>query len=251
MSGHSKWANIKHRKAKGDALKGNLFSKMSKEIIVAARQGGGNPDANTRLRIAIQKARDANVPWENIQRAIKRGTGELEGAVYEEITYEGYGPGGVAVMVDVMTDNRNRTASDIRYIFSKNGGNLGETGSVAWLFKKKGYITVDKAPNLSEDDLLMAALDGGAEDMSSDDKDVFEITTAPEDLYKVKEHLEKLGIKTSSAEVTMIPQTTVKLSGHQAEQMMRLYEALEEHDDVQKVYANFDIDEEEMEKLIK
>jgi YebC/PmpR family DNA-binding regulatory protein len=248
MSGHSKWANIKHRKAKGDAQKGNIFSKMAKEIIVAARHGGGNPDSNLRLRIAIQKARDLNVPWDNIQRAIKRGTGELEGIQYEELTYEGYGPGGVAIMVDVMTDNRNRTASDLRYIFSKNGGNMAESGSVAWMFRKRGHIAVDKGGKVSEDDLMMVALDAGAEDFTSDDEEVYEVVTLPEDLYKVKEFLESKGGRCSSAEVTMLPQTTVSVAGREAEQLLRLMETMEDHDDVQKVYANFDISEEELAK---
>jgi len=248
MSGHSKWANIKHRKAKGDAQKGNIFSKMAKEIIVAARHGGGNPDSNLRLRIAIQKARDLNVPWDNIQRAIKRGTGELEGIQYEELIYEGYGPGGVAIMVDVMTDNRNRTASDLRYIFSKNGGNMAESGSVAWMFRKRGHIAVDKGGKVSEDDLMMVALDAGAEDFTSDDEEVYEVVTLPEDLYKVKEFLESKGGRCSSAEVTMLPQTTVSVAGREAEQLLRLMETMEDHDDVQKVYANFDISEEELAK---
>lgn len=246
MSGHSKWANIRHKKAKGDAQKGNVFSKMAKEIIVAARQGGGNPDGNTRLRIAIQKARDSNVPWDNIQRAIKRGTGELEGVSYEEIRYEGYGPGGVAVMVDVMTDNRNRTAADIRYLFSKNGGSLGESGSVAWVFKKKGYIVVEKSAGIDEDDLMMAALEAGAEDIDSASDDVYSVITAPDELYQVKERMEALRVPLASAEVTMLPSTTVRLAGREAELMLKLMDALEDHDDVQKVYANFDISDEEM-----
>ncbi len=247
MAGHSKWANIKHRKARGDAQKGNVFAKVAKEIIVAAKQGGANPDANTRLKIAVQKAREANVPWDNIQRAIKRGTGELDGSSYEEFTYEGYGPGGVAVMLNVMTDNRNRTASDVRYAFSKNGGNLGENGSVGWLFSKKGYITVLKHA-ISEDDLMLACVEAGAEDLNSTDEEVYEVLTAADELYKVKEMLEQQGVDIASAEISMIPSTTISLSGREAEQMLKLMEMLDAHDDVQQVFANFDISEEEMQK---
>lgn len=250
MAGHSKWANIKHRKARGDAAKSNLFAKMAKEVAVAAKEGGSNPDTNTRLRLAITKAREANVPWDNIQRAIKRGSGELDGVSYDEVTYEGYGPGGVAVMAQAMTDNRNRTASDIRYIFSKNGGNLGESGSVAWLFTRMGSITVSKDSGVGEDALFDAVLEAGAEDLSTDDELVYEISTLPEDLYRIKEHLEGLGIEVLSAENIMSPQNTVSITGQQAEQMMRLYEGLDEHDDVQNVYANFDIDDDELETLI-
>lgn len=243
MSGHSKWATIKRKKAKVDAQRGKVFTRLAKEIIVAARQGGGDPDGNIRLKTAIQRAKEANIPNDNIMRAIQKGTGELGGSNYEEITYEGYGPGGVAVMIEIMTDNRNRTAGEIRYIFSRNGGSLGETGCVAWMFQEKGLIVVEKADNeRDEDDLMLLALDSGADDFKADD-DSFEITSEPGELQAVREALEKAGVKIALAEVTMVPQSTVKLEGKEAEQMMRLTDTLEEHDDVQDVYANFDIDE--------
>ncbi|MDP2857765.1 MAG: YebC/PmpR family DNA-binding transcriptional regulator [Bacillota bacterium] len=247
MSGHSKWANIRHRKAKGDAAKGNVYSKMAKEIMVAARHGGGNPDGNFRLKIAIQKARDFNVPWDNIQRAIKRGTGELEGITLEELTYEGYGPGGVAVVVEVLTDNRNRTASDLRYIFSKSGGNLAESGATSWLFKPKGSIMIEKE-GISEDDLMVAALDAGADDLLPGDDESFEVTTAVESFGDVEHYLRSHGVKVASSELIRIPQTTVQVTGREAEQTLRLMESLEEHDDVQKVFSNFDISDEELDK---
>jgi YebC/PmpR family DNA-binding regulatory protein len=246
MSGHSKWANIKHKKARGDAAKGNIFSKMAKEIIVAARHGGGNPDGNFRLAAAIAEARKNNVPWDNIQRAIKRGTGELDGTILEELTYEGYGPAGVAVLVDCMTDNRNRTAGDVRYIFSKNGGNLGESGSVAWQFKKRGYITVERESGINEDDLMMLVLDAGAEDMESGDDTMFEIYTNPDDLYVVRQFLEGKQVKVSSSEITMVPSVTVQVAGKEADLILKMMESLEEHEDVQKVYANFDMSDEEL-----
>lgn len=243
MSGHSKWANIKRRKAAVDAQKGRIFTRLTREIIVAARQGGGNPESNMRLKTAIEKARAANLPMENIQRAIARGTGELEGVNYEELVYEGFGPGGVAVIVDAMTDNRNRTTSDVRHIFQKHGGSLGETGSVAWMFDRKGVITVNaEAARMSEDDMILVAADAGAEDVSLDDG-VFEITTAAADLEKVRAALEKQGIPVESAEVTRVPKTTVSLSGEAAEKILRLADALEEHDDVQEVFMNADIQE--------
>lgn len=242
MSGHSKWSTIKRKKAKVDAQRGKIFTRLSKEIIVAARLGGGDPDNNPRLKVAIMRAREANIPNDNIQRAIMKGTGELGGGNYEELIYEGYGPGGVAVMMEIMTDNRNRTAGEIRHLFAKNGGNLGETGCVAWQFQKKGLIVVEPGAGLSEDDLLLAALDAGAEDMKTEE-DSYEIYTAPEEVEPVRQKLVGQGIVVAAAEVTMLPQTTVKLSGKEAEQMLKLMEALEEHDDVQEVYANFEIDE--------
>lgn len=243
MSGHSKWATIKRKKAKVDAQRGKIFTRLAREIIVAARQGGGDPEGNMRLKAAIQRAKEANIPNDNIMRAIQKGTGELGGASYEEITYEGYGPGGVAVMIEIMTDNRNRTAGEIRHIFSRNGGNLGETGCVAWMFQKKGLIVIDEGENKrDEDDLMLLAIESGAEDFKAED-DSYEITALPEDLETVKQALEQAGVKMAVAEVTMVPQTTVKLEGKEAEQMLRLMELLEDHDDVQNVYANFEIDD--------
>lgn len=247
MSGHSKWANIKHTKAKKDAERGNLFSKLAREIIVAARQGGGNLDANPRLRMAVEKARDANMPAENIARLIKRGTGELEGVAYEELTYEGYGPGGVAIMLEVVTDNRNRTTSELRYLFSRHGGSLGETGCVSWMFRKRGYISLDRSVG-DEDTVLAVALEAGAEDFQSDE-DSYEVITAPEDVDRVKAALEARGMRPEVAEVTMVPQSTVRVTGKEAEQVLRLMDALSEHDDVQRVFSNFDIAAEEMRRL--
>lgn len=247
MSGHSKWANIKHTKAKKDAERGNLFSKLAREIIVAARHGGGNIEANPRLRIAVEKAREANMPSDNITRLIRRGTGELEGVNYEELTYEGYGPGGVAIMLEVVTDNRNRTASELRYLFSRHGGSLGETGCVSWMFRKRGYISLDRAAG-GEDAVLTVALEAGAEDFQSDE-DSYEVITAPEDLERVRAALEQGGMRPEVAEVTMVPQSTVRVAGKEAEQLLRLMDALSEHDDVQRVYANFDIAAEEMRRL--
>ncbi|MCL6580335.1 MAG: YebC/PmpR family DNA-binding transcriptional regulator [Firmicutes bacterium] len=241
MSGHSKWANIKRRKAAVDAKKGALYTKLGREIIAAAREGGGNPDANFRLRLAIERAKAANMPSDNIQRAIMKGTGELqEGAALEEITYEGYGPGGMAVMVQVMTDNRNRATQEVRYIFSRHGGSLGEAGCVAWMFKKKGSIIVPREGNpVSEDDLLMLALDAGAEDVRTDEES-FEVLTAPADFQAVLEALKKAKVNVAEAEVTMVPQNTVDLDGEQAEKALALLEALEDCEDVQNVYASFE-----------
>jgi YebC/PmpR family DNA-binding regulatory protein len=244
MSGHSKWAGIKHKKAKVDAQRGRLFTKVIREITVAARVGGGDPAGNPRLRLAIERARAVNMPQENIQRAIQKGTGELPGVSYEEYVYEGYGPGGVAVMVEVQTDNKNRTTPEIRKIFARHGGNLGETGCVAWLFEKRGLIQVDAA-KVDEDRLLSVALEAGAEDVRRSDG-TFEVLTAPRDLERVKALLANEKIEIASGEVTMLPQTTVRLEGKQAQQMLQLMEELEEHDDVQNVYANFDIPEEIM-----
>lgn len=241
MSGHSKWANIKHQKEKTDAQRGKAFTKITREIVVAAKQGGGDPKANMRLRMAIQKARSVNMPMENIQRAIKRALGETGSEAYEEAVYEGYGPGGGAIMLDILTDNRNRTAGEIRYLFSKFGGNLGEAGCVAWMFDTRGLIVVQRdGCSLSEDDLMMAALEAGAEDVQAAG-DVYEILTEPGDLEKVQEALEAKGISILEAQVSRIPKTTVDLNAQDAARAARLVEALEDHDDVQNVYANFDV----------
>ncbi|HEX8747596.1 MAG TPA: YebC/PmpR family DNA-binding transcriptional regulator [Pyrinomonadaceae bacterium] len=245
MSGHSKWHTIKHKKGALDAKRGKLFTKLIKEITVAARTGGGDPDANARLRKAIADAKGANMPNDTIDRAVKRGTGELEGVSYDEITYEGYGPGGVAIMVESMTDNRNRTVAEIRHIFSKNGGNMGASGSVSYLFDKKGYIVVEKAAK-SEDELFELVIEAGAEDLR-DDEDNFEIITAPESFDAVLSAVKGAGIEPQVAEVEMIPQNYIKLEGQDAKQMLKLMESLEDHDDVQKVSANFDISEADME----
>ncbi|HEX8071673.1 MAG TPA: YebC/PmpR family DNA-binding transcriptional regulator [Pyrinomonadaceae bacterium] len=245
MSGHSKWHTIKHKKGALDAKRGKLFTKLIKEITVAARAGGsGDVDSNARLRKAVGDAKAANMPNDTIARAIRRGTGEEEGVHYEEITYEGYGPAGVAVMVDAMTDNRNRTVAEIRHLFGKNGGNLGESGSVRFMFEKRGYIVVDKAAK-PEDDLLELVLDAGADDLR-DDEDTFEILTAPDQFDAVLNAVKNAGIEPQVAEVEMVPNTYIKLTGNDARQMLKLVEALEDHDDVQKVSANFDIDEAEM-----
>jgi YebC/PmpR family DNA-binding regulatory protein len=244
MSGHSKWHSIKHKKGATDAKRGKLFTKFIKEITVAARSGGGDPDANARLRKAILDAKAGNMPNETIDRAVRRGTGAEDGVTYDEITYEGYGPGGVAMLIEAMTDNRNRTVAEIRHTFSKNGGNLGESGSVGWLFEKKGYIVVDKAAR-PEEELFDIALEGGADDVR-DDGDNFEIITSPENFESVQAAIKAAGIEPQVAEVSMVPQTYIKLEGGSAQTMLRLMEAMEDHDDVQKVYANFDIDEAEM-----
>lgn len=244
VSGHSKWANIRHKKAKVDATRGKIFTKVAREIIVAARQGGGDPEANFRLRMAIQKARSVNMPNDSIMRAIKRGIGESgEANAYEELTYEGYGPGGVALLLEVMTDNKNRAASDIRYLFSKHGGSLGEAGCVAWMFERRGLLAVDKERlGMSEDDLMALAVEAGAEDFKVEDGSV-EITTAYEDFEHVREFLESKGVEFTVAELSMIPKTTVEVTGKTAQQVLALIEDLEELDDVQEVYANFDIPE--------
>ncbi len=246
MSGHSKWHTIKHKKGATDAKRGKIFTKLIKEVTVAARTGGsGDVDLNARLRKAVTDAKAQNMPNDTIDRAVKRGTGELEGVNYEEITYEGYGIGGVAVLVETMTDNRNRTVAELRHLFSKNGGNLGESGSVAWMFDKKGLIVVDKAAK-PEDELFEIAIEAGAEDMQ-DDEDVFEIYTAPESFDAVLENVTKAGIEPQASEISMIPQNYIKLEGNDARAMLKLYEALDDHDDVQNVSANFDIDESEIE----
>ena len=244
MSGHSKWHSIKHKKGALDAKRGKLFTKFIKEITVAARSGGGDPEGNARLRKAIADAKAGNMPNDTIDRAIRRGTGEEAGVSYEEITYEGYGPGGVALMVQSMTDNRNRTVAEIRHIFSKNGGNLGESGSVGWMFDKKGYIVVDKVAK-SEEELFDLAIEAGADDLR-DDEDTFEIITSPEAFDGVLRAMKNAGIEPQVAEVEMVPQNYVHLEGGDARQMLKLMEALEDHDDVQKVSANFDISEADM-----
>ena len=244
MSGHSKWHSIKHKKGALDAKRGKLFTKFIKEITVAARSGGGDPDANARLRKAILDAKSGNMPNDTIERAIRRGTGEEEGVNYEEITYEGYGPGGVALLIQSMTDNRNRTVAEIRHLFSKNGGNLGESGSVGWMFEKKGYIVVAKAAK-SEEELFELAIEAGADDLR-DDEDNFEIITSPEAFEAVLTAVKGSGIEPQVAEIEMVPQNYVRLEGADARQMLKLVEALEDHDDVQKVSANFDISEADM-----
>ncbi|MGE5593660.1 MAG: YebC/PmpR family DNA-binding transcriptional regulator [Betaproteobacteria bacterium] len=247
MSGHSKWANIKHRKAKADAERGKMFTKVAREILVAAREGGPDPEANFRLRMAIERARAVNMPNDSIMRAIKRGAGESGTETYEEIIYEGYGPGGVAIMVEVMTDNRNRAASDIRHIFTRHGGNLGESGCVAWMFRKKGLLVVDLADSkMSEDDLMNLAVEAGAEDFKADGATV-EITTDPADFENVQRYLKGHGVAFTVAELTWVPQTTVRVTGKDARQVLTLTEELEDLDDVQQVHANFDIPDEEME----
>jgi YebC/PmpR family DNA-binding regulatory protein len=246
MSGHSKWHNIKIKKQKMDQVRGRLFSKMAREIMVAAKEGGGNPDANARLRTAIDRARDAGMPNDNIQRAIQRGAGELQGASYETVVYEGYAPGGVAVMVEALTDNRNRTAGEIRAIFSRHGATLGG-GSVAWMFDRLGLVTVARDGH-TEDDMLLAALEAGGEDVRTTE-DGFEITTRPEATYKVKEALAARGFTVAAAQVIMQPKTTVRVEGKDAQQVLRLMDALEEHDDVQAVHANFDIPDEIMQQV--
>ena len=247
MSGHSKWSSIKRKKGATDAKRGKVFTKLIKEITVAARIGGGDPEGNPRLRAAIAAAKADNMPKDNIERAIKKGTGELEGVSYEELIYEGYGPGGAAILIEAMTDNRNRTTADIRHIFSKGSGNLGEAGCVAWMFDKKGYLVVEKSA-VDEEKLMELALDAGAEDIEEGGKE-FEVITDPGSFDAVKEALDKAGIQYVLAEVTMYPQSTVKLEAKNADQMLRMMEQLEDQDDVQKVYANFDIPEEVMEQL--
>jgi YebC/PmpR family DNA-binding regulatory protein len=247
MSGHNKWSTIKHKKGAADAKRGKVFTKIIKEISVAAKLGGGDPAANPRLRTAIDKAKGENMPKDNIERAIKKGTGGMEGVNYEETTYEGYGPGGVAVLVEVMTDNRNRTVSDVRSTFTKCNGNMGETGCVSWIFDKKGLIIYPRTVEFEK--LFDAALEAGADDVSEQDEQ-FEVITDPSAFIEVRDALTAAGFKFDSAEVTMIPQTMVKLEGKQAESMLKMIDRLEDNDDVQNVYANFDISTEEMEKLM-
>ena len=241
MSGHSKWHNIRLQKGKADLERGKIFGKLSREITIATRAGGGSPDSNARLRLAIEKARENSMPADNIKRAVQKGTGELGGDSYEEVTYEGYGPGGVAVLVEAATDNRNRTVAELRHLFNKHGGNLGETGSVAWQFSRKGIIAVSSSLH-DEDAVMEAALEAGAEDFADDD-DIYSITTPPETLGTVRDALTKAGIAIASAETAMVPSTTVQLEADSARRMLKLMDALEDQDDVQHVAANFDIAE--------
>ncbi|MEE9549988.1 MAG: YebC/PmpR family DNA-binding transcriptional regulator [Candidatus Binatia bacterium] len=246
MSGHSKWSSIKHKKAVKDARKGKLYTKLIKEISVAARIGGGDINSNPRLRTAVLTAKGASMPNENIDRAIKKGTGELEGVSYEEIHYEGYGAGGAAIMVTVLTDNKNRTVTEMRRLFTRYGGNLGESGCVAWMFDKKGLITVDKG-QIEEDRLITLVLDGGAEDVREEDG-LYEVVTTPEDFEKVRELLQQENVAMATAQITMVPKSTVALDEKHAEQALKLTEELEDHDDVQSVSANYDIPVEFIEK---
>ncbi|MBU2495958.1 MAG: YebC/PmpR family DNA-binding transcriptional regulator [Candidatus Omnitrophica bacterium] len=249
MSGHSKWASIKHKKAATDAKKGKIFTKLIREVMMAARNGGGNPDSNPRLRLAIEKAKEENMPAENIKRAVQKGTGEGSANQMEEISYEGYGPAGVAIKLDAVTDNKRRTASEIRSVFSKNNGNLGEVGCVSWMFERKGQISIPRA-GVDEDALFTLAIESGAEDVASE-PDFFQIYTRPEDLEKVRKAVEEGGVKVKSALLTMQPKTTVRIEGKDAEQLLRLLDALEDHDDVQTVYSNFEISDDLLEKLQK
>lgn len=247
MSGHSKWSSIKHKKGAADAKRGKIFTRLIREITVAARMGGGDPTGNPRLRAAIAAAKAENMPKENIDRAVKKGTGELEGTSYEESSYEGYGPGGVAVLVDCLTDNKNRTVAEVKYLFERHGGNLGEPGCVAWMFDKKGLIVVEKG-HVEEEKLLDLALEAGAEDVS-EGEDEFEVITDPSDFDAVREAVDAAGIPHIVAEISMIPKNTVKLEGKKAQQMLNLMQGLEDNDDVSNVYANFDIPDEVMEAL--
>lgn len=249
MAGHSKWAQIKRKKADTDSKRGKAFSRLVKEISIAARLGGGDPDGNPRLRLAIEKAKEANMPADNIKRAIQKGTGELPGTSYEDAVYEGYGPGGVAVMIDVLTDNKNRTVSELRNILSKHGGNMGEAGCVSWMFEKKGYILVNKEA-AEEESLMDIVLESGAEDLKNDpDVDHYEVISSQEDFSRVREAISKSDIKIDMSDVTMIPKSTVPLEEHNASRMLRLMEILEDHDDVQNVYANFDVADDVMQKV--
>jgi YebC/PmpR family DNA-binding regulatory protein len=248
MSGHSKWASIKHKKGALDAKRGRMFTKVIKEITIAARMGGGDTEGNPRLRKAVSDAKELNMPADNIKRAIQKGTGELEGGQLEELQYEGYGPSGVAMIVEAVTDNRNRTVSEIRHVFSKNGGNMGESGSVAWMFSKKGYIAVDKS-KADEETLMNLAIEAGADDFSSD-ATAYEIYTTPDAFEKVLNAVKAKSIEPDTAEVSMIPQTYVKVEGKAAHQVIKLMEALDDHDDVQHVYGNFDIEESELAEAV-
>ena len=250
MAGHSKWANVKHRKARVDAQKGKIFTKLAREIIIASREGGGDLDANFRLRLAVQKAREANMPGDNINRAIQKGMGEQDGLVLEQFNYEGYGPGGVAILLEIMTDNRNRTAAEIRSLFTRRGGNMGESGCVAWMFKRMGYITIDKQDYMPpEDELMLLALESGADDFKDEDSS-YVIYTAPEDFEMVKETLLKQNIPVTGAEVTMVPESSVPVNDpEEAKKLLDLLDALEDQDDVQSVYANFDIPDEIIKSL--
>lgn len=243
MSGHSKWANIKRKKGANDAIRGKITTKIGREITIAVRMGGSDPTGNMRLKLALSKAKANNIPKDNIQRAIQKGLGAAEGSNYEELTYEGYGPGGTAVMLNILTDNRNRSAADVRHIFSKYGGNLGENGCVGWMFKQKAVFIIEKEMFDDEDELMGIVLDAGAEDFKAED-DIFEITAAPADYDAIETALGERGIETASAEITMVPDTMVKLEGKDAEKMQNLIDALEENDDVQDVYSNQEINEE-------
>ncbi len=245
MSGHSKWSTIKHKKGAADAKRGKIFTRIIKEMTVAARLGGGDPNANPRLRAAVAEAKANNMPKDNVERAIKRGTGELEGATYEEVTYEGYGPGGVALLVEAMTDNGNRTTPEIRHIFEKNGGNLGTPGSVRFQFDRKGYFAIEKKA-VGEDKLMEIVLEAGADDLQTEDADAFEVYTSPEAFEQVRQALEKNNIPTIEAKLGQIPSNYVKLEDQKARQMMKLMEALDDHDDVQNVWSNFNVPEEMM-----
>jgi YebC/PmpR family DNA-binding regulatory protein len=248
VSGHSKWSTIKRKKGANDAKRGKIFTKLIKEITVAAKMGGGDPDGNPRLRSAITAAKSENMPKDNIERAIKKGTGDLDGAIYEEILYEGYGPGGVAVLVETMTDNKNRTVADIRHYFAKSNGNLGESGCVAWMFDKRGVIVVD-AEGVDEEELMDLAIEAGAEDVIEDET-TFQILTEPEDFSEVVDSLEKSGVKMVEASISMVPKNTVEVTEEKpARALIKLLDNLEDHDDVQKVHANFDIPDEIMEQL--
>jgi YebC/PmpR family DNA-binding regulatory protein len=247
MSGHSKWKTNKGKKNAADAKKGALYTKIIKELTVCARDGGGNPDTNSRLRAVIAKAREANMPSDNVKMAIKRGTGEIPGVIYESVMYEVYGPGGVAILIEALTDNKNRTTAEVRNIMSKKGANMAGAGAVSWMFTKKGYFLAEKS-QAQEEELMTMALDAGAEDFKSDDKN-YEIFTSPQDFEKVKQVLTDKGIKFQDAEVTMIPSSSIKLAGNEAKQLLGLIEALEEHEDVQQVYANFDIPDEILEQV--
>ena len=247
MSGHSKWKTNKGKKMVADAKRGATFTRLIKELTIIAREGGGNPDTNPKLRAVIQKAREANMPSDNVKMAIKRGTGEIPGVIFEEVTYEAYGTGGVAILIETITDNKNRTTAEIRNIMSKKGGNMAGAGSVNWMFTKKGYFLIEKN-QAKEDELMTKALDAGAEDFKSDEKN-YEIFTAPQDFEKVKQVIESKGIKALDAELTMVPSSTIKLAGNEAKQLLNMIEALEEHDDVQQVYANFDIPDEIMDQI--
>lgn len=244
MSGHSKWHSIKHKKAKEDAKRGNIFGKLSRNITVAAREGGsGDPENNIALANAIAKAKEYNMPQDNIERAIKRGTGEIEGARFERVMYEGYGPGGTAIMVEAMTDNKNRTSADIRNIFQRYNGNLGESGCVGWLFERKGVILVDKNEVKDEEDFMLKVIDAGAEDIE-EDKRLYELKVLPQDFIMVKKSLEENEVKLKASEIALLPKSTVKLSKEEGEKALKLIEALDEHDDVQSVYSNLEITDE-------
>ncbi|MDP3936991.1 MAG: YebC/PmpR family DNA-binding transcriptional regulator [Deltaproteobacteria bacterium] len=248
MSGHSKWSTIKRKKGAADAKRGAKFTKIGKELITAARIGGGDPETNPRLRLAIDKAKAVNMPKDNIERGIKKGSGELEGVSYDEMIYEGYGPGGAAVLLDILTDNKNRTAGEIRHIFTKQGGSMGAPNSVAWMFSKKGYLAIESGSAATEEKIMDVALEAGAEDVRESEGG-WEVITEPQDYEKVKQALEAAGLTLASAELSMVPQSTVTLKGDEADHMLRLMSAFEDHDDVQNVYSNFDIPDSEMERL--